>query len=202
MPLKIFPDRGSIDGVEVRGEVILGYLDGMENYSLAAYSFLAENGITNINKGDWYPLKALINSFEEISLQGGFQILERIGEKMITDAIWPRGLSNLEDAITSIDIAYHMNHKRDGIELYDYKNKIVIEGNIGHNYFEETDKQNNYVKYVCNSFYPCDFDRGMIQALASKFKPIGTEFINVEHDMTSPCRKHGGDSCTYMIKWY
>ena len=41
----------------------------------------------------------------------------------------------------------------------------------------------------------CAFDLGIITAMANKFGSRST----VTHDDSRPCRKSGGESCTYVI---
>ncbi len=85
---------------------------------------------------------------------------------------------------SSIDVAYHMNHKNG--EIGDYK-------------FKATDAHGG--KFVCKNPYPCDFDKGIIEAMANKFKPSDSLAVLVEHDPKCDCRKTGGDSCTYNVSW-
>ena len=54
---------------------------------------------------------------------------------------------------------------------------------------------------ICKNPYPCDFDKGIIKAVAKKFKPKDSVNIIVEHDESAPCRKKGADSCTYLVSW-
>jgi hypothetical protein len=53
---------------------------------------------------------------------------------------------------------------------------------------------------VCANPYPCDFDRGIVEAMAGRFRPQGSVPV-VRHDGAQPCRKTGGESCTYLIRW-
>jgi hypothetical protein len=45
--------------------------------------------------------------------------------------------------------------------------------------------------------YPCEFDRGLVSALANRFEPMA----RTVHDNAAPCRKKGGPSCTYHVSW-
>jgi hypothetical protein len=45
--------------------------------------------------------------------------------------------------------------------------------------------------------YPCEFDRGLVTALAARFEPM----TKTVHDNDAPCRKKGGASCTYVVTW-
>ena len=46
---------------------------------------------------------------------------------------------------------------------------------------------------VCENPYPCDFDRGLLSAVATRFERAA----RVTHDDAAPCRKTGANSCTY-----
>jgi len=85
--------------------------------------------------------------------------------------------------LASIDVAYHMNHRGGEIGPYD---------------FEKTGDRSG--KMICPNPYPCDFDMGIIAAVANKFAPEGT-FVTVKQDDSQPCRNEGADSCTYLISW-
>jgi hypothetical protein len=70
---------------------------------------------------------------------------------------------------------------------------------IGHSGFEEAEKAK--AKMICNNPYPCDFDRGSVEAVAKRFKPAGSSAARVTHDDSAPYRKKGGDACTYLVEW-
>ena len=71
-------------------------------------------------------------------------------------------------------------------------------GEIGHYTFTKTgDKR---ATMVCRNPYPCDFDRGIVEAMAQRFRPQGS-IVKVQHDSTKPCRKSQSDSCTYLVSW-
>jgi hypothetical protein len=53
----------------------------------------------------------------------------------------------------------------------------------------------------CKNPYPSEFDRGIITAMARKFKPRESLLVSVELDNAKPSRMKGADSCTYKIKW-
>jgi len=56
-------------------------------------------------------------------------------------------------------------------------------------------------KMFCQNPYPCEFDRGIITAMARRFSPGGSRQVCVEHDDEAPCRKQGAESCTYHVRW-
>jgi hypothetical protein len=50
---------------------------------------------------------------------------------------------------------------------------------------------------ICENPYPCDLDRGIVEAMARRFEPAAMVF----HDTKSLCRKAGGESCTFHVEW-
>lgn len=170
-------------GVEVNGETVMAIVDGLGIFKNTALKILEENGISNPVKGSWYLQQAWLNSFKEIAETIGQRTLMEIGTKIPDNAIFPSGIENIEKALAAIDIAYHLNHR--GGEIGSYKFEKLGEGTV---------------KITCNNPYPCNFDKGIIFAMANKYKPENV-FVNLDHVETAPCRNKGDDSCTYIVKW-
>lgn len=169
--------------VEVNGETVLSIVDGMGIFKRVAYKILAENGIDNPQPGLFYSQQLWLNAFRQISEQVGVNTLYTIGQKIPENAQFPPEINSVEKGLASIDVAYHMNHRG---------------GEIGHYQYEKTGT--NSARMVCDNPYPCDFDRGIIEAIADKFKK-DSEIVTVVHEGGEQCRKHGGESCTYQVKW-
>ncbi len=173
--------------VEVNGQTVLSIVDGMGAYKIGALQILEENGIKDPKPNQWYSQQAWLNSFKAIAEKIGNNTLFVIGKKIPENADFPPDIDSIEAALQSIDVAYHMNHK--GGEIGEYK-------------YKKPDEEKNEVEMVCNNPYPCDFDRGIIEATARKFAPPNKATrVRVTHDNTKPCRKKGNDSCTYHVTW-
>ena len=127
------PKRGSIRGVEVRGEVLRGVIAGMGVFQTKALKLLNESGITEPRGHRWYPLESLIFVFNKLADEGGVNLLRIIGASVIQNAQWPKEIDSLSKALYSVNTSYHMNHRRDGKELFDPVLGKTIEGGIGHN---------------------------------------------------------------------
>jgi hypothetical protein len=169
--------------VEVNGETVLSVVDGMGAFKDRALKILADCGIPNPAPGQWYPQQSWLNAFKKISDTIGPNTLYSIGVRIPENAKFPPQIDTVDKALTAIDMAYHMNHRN---------------GEIGHYNFEKLGE--NSARVVCPNPYPCDFDRGIVEAMARKFKPAGRVLV-VDHDEKAPCRKKGGDSCTYNVSW-
>ena len=145
-----------------------------------ANQILERNGIKKIQATGWYPQQAWLNAFREIAKTIGASTLHQIGLSIPASAKFPPGVDTVEKALESLDVAYHMNHHG---------------GEIGHLQFTKTGP--NQGTMVCRNPYPCEFDRGLILAVARRFQPG----VRVQHDPAKPCRTKQGDSCTYHVAW-
>jgi hypothetical protein len=155
----------------------------MGAFKSKALDILKKNGIDNPQPNLWYPQEAWLAAFREIQDTIGTSTLFQIGMKIPESAKFPPEINTIEKALGAIDVAYHMNHR--GGEIGSYK--FVPTG----------DRQ---AKMICRNPYPCDFDRGIIEAMVRRFKPANSVAM-VKHDNGQPCRKNGADSCTYLISW-
>ena len=174
----------SSPNVEVNGETVYAVVDGMGTFKSIALEILAENGIVDPKPGTWFPQQKWLDAFKKISDVLGPNTLFNIGFKIPKNAKFPAEIDTIERALQAIDVAYHMNHRNGDIGEYRYQSNGP-----------------KSVKMVCPNPYPCAFDRGIITAMAKRFKPKDSGMVNVKHDDSAPCRVKGGDSCTYIVTW-
>jgi len=171
-------------GVDVSGQAVLSVVEWLGAFKEAGLNILAGNGIHDPKPGQWYSQQSWLDAFKTIAELVGEASLFYIGEKIPESADWPQGIDSIEQALASIDVAYHLNHRG---------------GEIGHYTFQKTGDRSG--KMVCNNPYPCHFDRGIVEAIGTMFKPEDSSFVNVVHDDSQPCRRKEADSCTYLISW-
>jgi hypothetical protein len=172
-------------GVEVNGETVYSVVDGMGAFEQTALKILARQGIANPEPGEWYSQQALLNALGVIEDKLGTDAVYNIGFKIPDNALFPPGIESLDKALNSLNDVFHSNH-RNG-EIGDYTLSFVGESSF---------------EIVCRNSYPCEFDRGLLAALCSRYKPKGSDAnATVMHDDSKPCRKKGGSSCTYQIAW-
>ncbi|MCK4532555.1 hypothetical protein KAU39_02110 [bacterium] len=190
------------EGIEVNGTTVNAVVDGLGQYKSLAKKYLLgvgigieENGELKIEKKNWYSHDSWLKSFEEIAKEIGDATLQLIGMKIPENAIFPSWVKDIDTAIKSIDIAYHINHRKNGKMLFDIVTGKMEEG-IGHYGYERVENRNMIIS-ECKNPYPCAFDFGIIMAMARKFEIKA----NIVHDDSKPCRKNGADSCTYIITW-
>jgi hypothetical protein len=172
------------DGVEVNGETVLSVVAGMALFKDQALQILRQNGIDDVQPGRWYPQQAWLNAFRDIGKVIGPKTLFNIGHKIPENAIFPADIDTVDKALASIDVAYHVNHRHGEIGTYGYQSSGAREATM-----------------VCRNPYPCDFDRGIIEAMVTRYKPADSAGIQVEHGAAKSCRKHGAESCTYHVTW-
>jgi hypothetical protein len=191
------------EGIEVNGQTVYAIIDGFKHFRSLAAKFLLNNGIGEsdqeqgviIDPEAWYSQEAWLDAFEAIAKAVGDSVLFQIGVSIPRNAQFPPWVVDIESAVKSVDIAYHMNHRKQGQIMFNPENMSMTEG-IGHYGFEKIEGKNIIVS-KCENPYPCDFDCGIMTTMASKFEVQAA----VAHNDSEPCRKNGADSCTYMITW-
>ncbi|WP_027002650.1 hypothetical protein [Hugenholtzia roseola] len=172
--------------VEVLGEAVLSFINGMGTYADLMRKILAEEGIAEVRSQSWYPQAAWLSAFHRIGEKFGSNTLFAIGKAIPESAIFPKEINDLESALHSIGIAYQMNHRN---------------GEIGYYKLAAYNADLKIAIMECKNPYPSEFDRGIITSMARRFKPEGAFLMKVELDPNLPSRLHGAESCTYRISW-
>ncbi len=168
--------------VKVRGKILLAYIAALGE---SARPLLEKHGFASVQPDAWYLLQSILDVFKEIYEKDFTAMLDlvHIGMEVPKHVLWPPEIQTIEDALFSIDEAYHMNHK---------------DGEIGT--YRTSQAKRREFQIFCENPYPCDFDYGLLYGIARRYLPPDGHLI-VEHDPDAPCRKHGEDSCTYSVRW-
>ena len=189
-------------GIEVNGQTVYSIVDGLGSFKSIGHETLLSVGIGSGSKADyhigmdsWYSQADWLQAFEKIAREIGDSTLKEIGKKIPENAQFPPWVIDIDSAIKSIDIAYHMNHRKNGTVMFDPNTGTMLEG-IGHYGYERVPDKNMIVS-KCNNPYPDAFDHGIITTMAKKFQ-LGASVL---HDDSKPCRKNNAESCTYIITW-
>jgi len=185
--------------VKVNGQAILDVLNVSGSLKDITMSILAENGMVSLDSKEWYPQQKLLNVFTYLSNNpGGSETLYGVGKTVSENVKFPSNIKDVHEALSAIDIAYHINHRLDGKVLSDDKTKETEE-NIGNYRYKFIDEKK--AEIVCDNPYPCDFDKGIIYSAAKRFKPPESVSVKIDHDKGESCRETGGSFCRYIISW-
>lgn len=168
---------------EVSGRAILSVVTGMGSLTKRVHRVLSDNGIPDPQPETWYPHRAWLTAFSTMAEYLGPNTLNWIGERFVETAEWPLEINSIEKALSSIDLVHQLQHRG---------------GDVGHYAFEKTGE--NSGKVICSAPNPCDFDRGLVFAIAKRFKPNPAVYVRVAHDLNG-CRQLGADTCTYHVHW-
>ena len=173
----------SVTAVEVSGHSIYAVVEAMKLGEEQALKFLADHGISPLERTRWYPLSAVLGLYQTINQEIGPGTMRAVGRKLPETARLPADLYSVESALRSVDTAYRMNHRG--------------AGNIGGYHFMSTGPRS--VRMHCDNPYPCVMDEGLLEALSERFKPQDS-WVRIEH-VSATCRQRGDTGCTYTISW-
>jgi hypothetical protein len=171
-------------GIEVRGEYVIPMIDSAGPFQETPLKILAENGIVEPQPGQWYPLQAYLNAIKTVASKLGPATLFLIGKWMAEDGVFPQGINNIDTALAALDKAYNLNHRG---------------GNCG-SYEIQKASERSY-RVICQSPYPEDVDRGLIEALLRKHKTAGILSVQVKIDTSLPSKSKGAETSTIVVSW-
>jgi hypothetical protein len=143
----------------------------------------------------WHPLAAWLAAIHEIVRTVGPNKAYEVGKQIPRVAVFPPGIHDAHSAMRLVDVAYHMNHRKNGRLMFNEASGEMLEG-IGHYHYEANPNQRRIVM-ECDNPFPCDFDRGIVVALVARFEKNAV----IQHLDEAGCRKRGHDGCRYLITW-
>lgn len=184
--------------VKAKGQHILGFVNFMRKGRKKRLEILKKHGIEPRVDG-WYPIQAWLDALKGLSQEIGDLNLFLVGKSIIESADFPP-MKGLYEALTSINIAYHMNHQLDGELMFNLKTGDMLEG-IGHYKVVSFDYTSRAAVMECKNPFPTKLDEGLLYKMVEKFKPEDSTFHEVKVDSTKEQRPQGADSCTYLISW-
>jgi hypothetical protein len=186
--------------IEVSGVSLGAMTDGFKAFRSLAVKYLMQHGLM-ASKNDpvdvtkWFPLTAWINAARAIEQEVGSNVMFDVGDSVPRNAKFPDSIKDIESALRSIDVAYHMAHRKSGVVMFNPATGVMLEG-IGH-YVVTRAAGEKKISIVCDDPYPCRLDEGIITAMAKRFQRIAS----VVHETKKPCRYKGGDACTFTVIW-
>lgn len=144
---------------------------------------LESHGLYPLVDDQWYPIQNNLDCMKELASLNFLNIVA-VGMGIPEFAAWPPEINSVHDALASINVAYHMNHR--GGDFGDYQ-------------YEETGESSGTM--TCRNPYPSDLDYGIIYGIVRKFRPVSSTEMKVVRDETIQNRTTGGDTCIYYINW-
>lgn len=186
--------------LEVIREGVEIVVEGFRGFTLLAHQIMIAEGVgtddgegnLRLHKGAWLNFRRFLKALQRIEQEIGRQVLIDAGQTVIKYATFPPTL-DIYTVFQSADIAYHMNHRKDGQPLFDPNTGVMKEG-IGHHKFEGKVGDTRFTS-TSDGPYPCAYDQGIMLGMAQRFKP------NAQVTHAPGCRSKGGASCTYIISW-
>jgi hypothetical protein len=194
-------DISAYKDYEVRGYNLGAFIDAFRQYPTVLAKYLIHRGLikgggtlADFDRNIWYPLVPWLQVSEDLGAEVGANSLYTCGKKIPELALLPPDIADIYSSLGSMDVAYHMNHKKNGVVMFDPATGAMLEG-IGHFSCQVKEGEKTIVM-KCDSVYPCDFDRGIVGGFAARFEP----FARAVHD-AGPCRKKGDKTCSYVVRW-
>lgn len=190
-------------GIEVNAQTVYSVVEGFTIFKKIPSDILlglgigrvGPDGLVKLADDEWISQATWLAGFEAIANAVGLGALYGIGLKIPECAIFPSWVTDVHSAIRSIDVAYHLNHRKNGKVMFDPESGTMEEG-IGHYGYAAIPGQRRILS-TCSNPYPCDFDKGIVTAMARRFAPDAW----VDHIEPENCRKTGSNRCIYSVTW-
>jgi hypothetical protein len=186
-------------GIEILGTAVMATIGGFGPLRSIVDRMLCREGLLDcavqphLDIDAWYSQQAWLDALREVDERFGTEILFNIGAEIPNNAVFPALAVDLESAMRSINVAYHLNHRRGGRVMYDAVSGRMLDG-IGH--YEHQTLSRGHMLSTCMTPYPCEFDLGLVATMARRFEPRTI----IEH-VGSECRRQGAQACTYSLRW-
>jgi hypothetical protein len=189
-------------GIEITGQAIAATLDGFRLFPAVAAKYLVKFGIGSrgpdgeplFDRNGWHSQEKWLATFRAISREVEPGAIYNIGVNVPRYASLPSGMHDIDSALASLDVAYHMNHRKRGVLMFDAPSGQMLEG-IGHYGYRRASERR--IVCACETPFSCEFDHGVVMGLASLFAPQ----CRVTHG-DETCRKNPADRCcTYVVTW-
>jgi hypothetical protein len=186
-------------GIEVGGVSIGAVIDAFQQYPSVVTKYITQYGLGSkqgeIDRAAWYSLDKWLAVYNAIAKEVGVNSLYAIGKRVPENVVFPPNVTDIRSVLGSMNIAYHLNHRKNGELMFDGATGMLLDG-IGSVNCEFASGENRATLKFENP-YPCEFDRGLLHAFAMRFEAAA----RVVHDNGAPCRKKGAASCTYVVSW-
>jgi hypothetical protein len=168
-----------LNHVKISGDAILPVVRAFSLQFLSR-KLLSKYQLEDVDKGNFYNMQNYLELLHEVE-ENMPRMLFKIGKHIFTEAVFPPQVTTFEQGLSVVDQAYYMNH-------------MYNEGEeIGHYHYEKL-AENKY-KMTVTCPYPCDFDQGIIEGIATKFN----RRVSIKHDNYN-CRQKEDHQCDYIVE--
>jgi hypothetical protein len=193
--------RGFEPNIEILGAAVMATVGGFGPLRAIVDRMLCREGLvdcgaagtTGVDVDRWYLQQAWLDALQEVDQRYGTEMLFNIGAAIPNHAVFPSMAVDVHTAVESIDVAYHLNHRRRGQLMYEKATGAMLEG-IGHYGYERV--TDTHILSTCMTPYPCEFDFGIVATMARRFEPR-----TIAEHVGTECRRHGAQACTYQLRW-
>ncbi|ELZ06350.1 hypothetical protein C482_00970 [Natrialba chahannaoensis JCM 10990] len=176
--------EGALEDAEVIGRSPQSYVAAGESISpfvgKQVTHKLAEYGLEEIEAEEWYSLAIPLAMLYDMRDEYGETRMRNMGQNVPQHVEFPPDLTEPENALRGINQAYTQNHRGSEIGTYEFQQEGDNEGVM-----------------ICETPYPCEFDKGLIKGVAKKFSD---SYVTVE-EIGDQCRSDGGQRCKYHVDW-
>lgn len=192
-----------LEGVENSGIGIRVIVNAFGPFAVLASSILLEEGVgkagrdglLDIHPDQWYPIDGFLRALKRIASEVAENVVVQVGQGIPKNAKFPPDMNTIEKGLSSIDMAYHLGHRKGGKLMFDPVTGAMQEG-IGHFTYTKLDGKNE-IHIGCDSVYPCAMDIGLVRAMSLRFQPKAV----VVHEDKQNCRDLTGKRCNYIVTW-
>jgi hypothetical protein len=155
---------------------------------------LGRDGVVTIDPDGWYPIETELSVLKRMLDRVGEATLFKVGTRIPENTEFPPSVADIHSALQSLDVAYHLNHRKNGVVMFDPSSARMLDG-IGHFGYEPAGERR--VMITAPGPFPCEFNRGIVAGLAQRFQPRARVVL----DASRPGLKDGAAVSTYIVTW-
>jgi hypothetical protein len=175
-----------MEGATSRGwKDILVTLSALGLFKESALRILADLGVTKLEPDRWYSQRAYVQFFEILSERTGPSTLYLNGRKVAENVALPRDIDSLEKLFRALNSIYQQGRRH-------------CNPDEGWRY-ERIDEQSARMTII--SPYPDEYERGVLEGFARKYKPPDAAHVRVEYEPSQPRADAGGDRTVFLVTW-
>lgn len=182
-----------VPGISAPGKTLDMLLEAVGPFSVLREEMLATLGVPQVDVEMWFAQEQVLRTYQKVESLLGGRGLERCGRLIAKRVALPPGIDDAHSVLEKLDATFHLNHRRDGVVMFDPATGAMLEG-IGHYHYERVGEREVVMR--CDNPYPCRFDLGILHGFASRFADTAT----VRHE-PGACRAQGEAQCVYRATW-